>query len=555
MEMPPSIVQKTSQINTTGSAVATATFAQPLTAGNLVVLVVGATDNGGAVASDGPGDSFAAITDTLGLSFTAPSQAPWIFGDRTNNLTLFFGAYFAPIGSGGSDSITFTFTPVSSAPNCQVGIVCYELHGVSTNESLDGSETVTSWPMGAVESVSVSSPGAFVVDIGVAFTTDGTNLTHGPGYSAMDAVAGAHLGSTFSTIGSQSELLSSGSASAEFTTPTSSDGLSNIAMVLGFNYTTHTISGSVGIAGVTISYSGDASGTSTTDAFGRYSIPSLAVGNYTITPSLSGYTFLPASSSQTISTANITGVNFSGSSNPNIRQSAVASGAQSNVSPMTVPFLAANLSGDSILVFVEWYATSVTIAVQDSQGNSYASLHGPDVESTSNIATQVFLAQGIKSGANTVTITPSTSVNMIACVVEDTSLATTPFDKWAQAQQGGGSSTTVLDSGSTGATSQPKDVVYGYGGNTDNNNSFSSGGSYTLVNQIGSSVGGGQSFFVEYLEVSTTGVQDATGTQSIATSSGAGGWNMGVIALKRNASPGPGSAGWMNRHRNFVNLR
>jgi hypothetical protein len=75
-------------------------------------------------------------------------------------------------------------------------------------------------------------------------------------------------------------------------------------------YTAYVISGNAGVAGAVVSYSGTASGSVIAGSGGAYSIPGLAPGSYTITPSLSGYTFSPTSHSETITSANITGVNF-----------------------------------------------------------------------------------------------------------------------------------------------------------------------------------------------------------------------------------------------------
>jgi hypothetical protein len=74
--------------------------------------------------------------------------------------------------------------------------------------------------------------------------------------------------------------------------------------------TTYSISGNAGVANATVSYSGTATGSVTCDGSGNYTISGLANGGYTITPSLAGYTFSPTSSNQTVSGANITGVNF-----------------------------------------------------------------------------------------------------------------------------------------------------------------------------------------------------------------------------------------------------
>jgi hypothetical protein len=66
-----------------------------------------------------------------------------------------------------------------------------------------------------------------------------------------------------------------------------------------------TVTGDVQV-GVTITLSGNASETTTTDDPGNYSFTGLSNGTYTVTPSLSGYTFSPSSKSVTISGANQT---------------------------------------------------------------------------------------------------------------------------------------------------------------------------------------------------------------------------------------------------------
>jgi hypothetical protein len=70
-----------------------------------------------------------------------------------------------------------------------------------------------------------------------------------------------------------------------------------------------TLTGS-GLSGVTMALSGVSSGNAITDASGNYAFTGLDNGSYTITPSKTGFTFSPTSSSQTVSGANITGVNF-----------------------------------------------------------------------------------------------------------------------------------------------------------------------------------------------------------------------------------------------------
>jgi len=72
----------------------------------------------------------------------------------------------------------------------------------------------------------------------------------------------------------------------------------------------YSISGTVGVPGAVVSYSGPKFGSVIAGSGGVYSIPNLVAGTYTITPSLAGYTFSPTSHSETITSANITGVNF-----------------------------------------------------------------------------------------------------------------------------------------------------------------------------------------------------------------------------------------------------
>ncbi len=101
--------------------------------------------------------------------------------------------------------------------------------------------------------------------------------------------------------------------------PTSHAVIVNGANVSGITFTatanpapTYSISGNVSGAvssGVTISLS-PGSASTVTDASGNYVFSSVAQGNYTVTPSLAGHTFTPASASVSVSAANVPGVNF-----------------------------------------------------------------------------------------------------------------------------------------------------------------------------------------------------------------------------------------------------
>ena len=103
--------------------------------------------------------------------------------------------------------------------------------------------------------------------------------------------------------------------------PTSTPVTITSSNVTGTNFTssavvvpTYSISGTVSgtwVSGVTVTLSGASSNATSTAANGTYSFSGLAPGNYTVTPSLNGYTFSPTNAAVTITNANVTGENFS----------------------------------------------------------------------------------------------------------------------------------------------------------------------------------------------------------------------------------------------------
>jgi serine protease len=93
------------------------------------------------------------------------------------------------------------------------------------------------------------------------------------------------------------------------------NALATLNAIGGSSPTTYSITGTIttstgtALSGVTVSRG---SATTTTNSAGVYTFTGLANGTYTITPSLSGYTFSPSSRSVTVSGANVSGQNFTG---------------------------------------------------------------------------------------------------------------------------------------------------------------------------------------------------------------------------------------------------
>ena len=117
-----------------------------------------------------------------------------------------------------------------------------------------------------------------------------------------------HLGNNYANV--ESAILSSEVTNAFVTIKEDTANTTGMVGVTLWAATTFSISGSAGVAGATVSWSGDATGSTTADGSGNYTIGNLSPGSYTITPTLTGYAFSPTSTNETITTSDITGVNF-----------------------------------------------------------------------------------------------------------------------------------------------------------------------------------------------------------------------------------------------------
>lgn len=73
---------------------------------------------------------------------------------------------------------------------------------------------------------------------------------------------------------------------------------------------TGTITPATGGAGAAVALSGAKTAQATTDSSGIYSFTGLSAGQYTLTPSHAGFTFSPASQTITLSSSDVTNVNF-----------------------------------------------------------------------------------------------------------------------------------------------------------------------------------------------------------------------------------------------------
>jgi hypothetical protein len=121
---------------------------------------------------------------------------------------------------------------------------------------------------------------------------------------------------------------------------------------------TYALSGSVSgavLQGVTVTLSGAAAGTTSTDVSGKFSFSGLANGSYTITASMANYAFTPASQDEVISSASVTNINFTSANAYSI------SGNVVNGSALPIAGVTMTLTGGSL--------ASALTATTDASGN------------------------------------------------------------------------------------------------------------------------------------------------------------------------------------------
>jgi VCBS repeat-containing protein len=141
-----------------------------------------------------------------------------------------------------------------------------------------------------------------------------------------------------------------------------------------------TITGDV-LAGVTVAV--DTTHSATTDVSGNYTISGLADGTYTVTPSLSGYTFNPATASATVSGANVTGIDFTATADV-VNNSPVAKNDSFNVKVDTMltvnkPGVLANdydLENAQLTAFIVTQTTNGTLTFVNDGSFSYQPNNG-----------------------------------------------------------------------------------------------------------------------------------------------------------------------------------
>jgi hypothetical protein len=114
----------------------------------------------------------------------------------------------------------------------------------------------------------------------------------------------------------------------------------------------HCLQGNSGIAGAAVALTGAASSNTISDGSGNFSFCGLSDGNYTITPSLVGWSFSPTSQNETLAGVTINGINFVATPNPaTVFRITIPSIGRTTFCDVNLGAVADDISGKSCRVF------------------------------------------------------------------------------------------------------------------------------------------------------------------------------------------------------------
>ena len=178
------------------------------------------------------------------------------------------------------------------------------------------------------------------------------------------------------------------------------------------NVSGHSLGGQVTPAangtGATLTLSGPSSAATSADVNGNYSFAGLLNGAYTVTPSKMGFTFSPISQDVTVSSANVSGINFTATANPTGVQLVQNNfnGNESATASLSVTFTASNTAGNVLVVSATAARPARTLSISDSAGDTFVQAYGPINDPAQDVDMTVWYVQSARGGVNTVTITP-----------------------------------------------------------------------------------------------------------------------------------------------------
>jgi hypothetical protein len=279
----------------------------------------------GAYSFSVPNGSYTVTPTKAGFAYTPASQAVTVSG--ANKTANFSSAQIFTIsgtisGTGGSGAtVTLTgATTASVTANASGGYSFTVVNGSYTVTPTKagfvftpGSQAVT--VSGANKTANFSSAQAFTITGTISGTGGNGATVKLTGTSTSTVTANASGVYTFTGVTNGSYTVTPTKTGFTFT-PTSqavtvngANATANFSSAVQTFTITGTISGAGG-SGATVKLTGTATATVTANSSGVYTFTGVQNGSYTVTPTKSGHTYIPASRTATVSSANVTGLNF-----------------------------------------------------------------------------------------------------------------------------------------------------------------------------------------------------------------------------------------------------
>ncbi|HQQ47114.1 MAG TPA: hypothetical protein PK747_06865, partial [Acidobacteriota bacterium] len=336
------------------------------TASGVTMSLTGASTASTTTATDGTytfsglvNGSYTVTPSKAGYSFTPSSIAVTLSGANQTGKNFVSAVVSGPIFSQDFSGITAPALPSgwttaattgnlwkTSASGCTNNALMYPYHSTAAANSWAFSPGIAlqsgvTYTLAFNQKVqSATYPEGLVVKAGASATAGGQTIAIYSGSNLTNTTCAARTG-TFT-------VPTSGTYYLGFQCTSAADMyylyVDDITLTGGAAPTTYSISGTVSGAtasGVTMSLTGASTATTTTATDGTYTFSGLSNGTYTVTPSKSGYTFSPTSTSVTISGANQTGKNFTATAAATYSISGTVSGATASGVTMSLTGAAA----------------------------------------------------------------------------------------------------------------------------------------------------------------------------------------------------------------------
>jgi len=284
-------------------------------------------------------------------------------------------------------------------------------------------------------------------------------------------------------------------------TPASQTVPVNGANVSGINFTTsaaptYSISGSVSgavLSGVTMALTGTSTGSAATDPSGNYTFTGLSNGNYTVTPSKTGYTFTPPNQAVTVNNANVPLINFTAQAV--VQTSTLAMDANVSVlgakaTTVTSPTFSTTATNELLLAFVATDylgGTNTSVTGVTGGGLTWALVVRTNIQSGSSEIWRAFAPSPLTNVAVTASLSQSvvTSMSVLSFTGVDTTgtngSGAVGANKSASAPSGAPTATLI--------TTRNNSWVLGVGNDFDNAISRTPGANQALVQQYLTSAG------------------------------------------------------------------